>query len=314
LKEYAYHHEQLDLISLFVAAFDDAFLYRYDAATREPKERIDVRYIFGPKHRVLFDLTDRAKTLTLPVVTIEQTGLKRDASRIHNKGKFFTKKNLNEYGNISKVPTPIPVNLDITVNIIGKFKQDIDQIVQNFVVNCNPYIIAYWKVPESFGMDYINEIRSEIQWNGDISYENPKDLNPETKWRISAETTFTIKGWLFPPLELQQEPIYVVRTELQAVNFANRVYTYDDFPALSGGEYETDVVTVSAFPEFTNYFINGRPYDQLSIYSISDYTFTFYGKRLDYANRWYLSGGPIDGFVYEEVPTARYPIISAYRI
>lgn len=320
MRKYSYHFEQLDLITLFVAAFDDAFLYRYDAATRQPKERVDVRYIFGPKHRVLHDLTDRAKNLTLPVVTIEQTQLSRDSTRVHNKGKFFTQKSLGETGKISKIPAPVPVNLSLTVNIIGKFKEDIDQIIQNFVTFCNPYIIAYWKVPESFGMDYINELRSEIQWSGDVSYDNPKDLSPETKWRISAETTFTIKGWLFPPHEERQAPIYTVRTEFQAVNLENRVYTYDDFPALSGNEYQTEVITVSAFPEFTNFFYEaaGSRFEILqpaSIENDNENTFIFYGKRFDYNNTWYLSSNvPNFALDYQEVITDKGELISAYRL
>lgn len=319
--KYSYHHEQLDLITLFVAAFDDAFLYRYDAATREAKERVDVRYIFGPKHRVLHDLTDRAKTITLPVVTIEQTALSRDTTRIHNKGKNFIQRSIGETGYISKIPTPIPVNMSLTVNIIAKFKQDIDQIIQNFVAYCNPYIIAYWKVPEVFGMDYINELRSEIQWSGDISYDNPKDLNPDTKWRISAETTFTIKGWIFPPMEQHQAPIYTVRTEFQAVNLQDRVYTYDDFPALSGIEYQTEVITVSAFPEFTNVFYSTSGMnipirdDTASILQQNQNTFIFYGKRFGYNNTWYLSSNITDFYSnYEEIYTAKDPVISAYRL
>lgn len=321
MRKYSYHFEQLDLITLFVAAFDDAFLYRYDAATREAKERVDVRYVFGPKHRVLHDLTDRSKVLTLPVVTIEQTGLTRDATRIQNKDKVFTMRSLGEAGKISKIPTPVPVNMEISVSIIAKFKQDIDQIVQNFITYCNPYIIAYWKVPESFGMDFINELRSEIQWSGNITYDNPKNVSPDVKWRITADTTFTIKGWLFPNLQLQQEPIYTVRTELQAVNLQNKVYnTYDDFSALSGLSYESEVITVSAYPEFTNTFYstsgsNIPITEPIGILGFNPNTFIFYGKRFGFNNTWYLSSN-VPNFLndYEEINTARSPIISAYRI
>jgi len=320
LRKYSYHFEQLDLITLFIAAFDDAFLYRYDAATREAKERVDVRYVFGPKHRVLHDLTDRAKTITLPVVTIEQTGLSRDAARVHNKGKHFIQRHLSDSNYISKVPTPVPVNMSLTVNIIGKFKQDIDQIVQNFIAYCNPYIIAYWKVPEAFGLDYINELRSEIQWSGEISYDNPKDLNPDTKWRISAETTFTIKGWLFPPMEQHQAPIYTVRTEFQAVNLQDRVYTYDDFPGLSGIEYQTEVITVSAYPQFTNLFyyspkVTFPIHTNLVIDGNQTNTFLVYGKNFGRNTAFYLSSGEANFYTnFELISTAKADLISAYRL
>jgi hypothetical protein len=95
MNDYNYFFENSQLLNMFVAAFDDAFVYRYDARTRVAKEKIEVRYVNGPKHRVLLDLSDRAKTLTLPVVTIEQTSLARDPSRIHNKGQFIYRKQLD---------------------------------------------------------------------------------------------------------------------------------------------------------------------------------------------------------------------------
>lgn len=301
-----------------VAAFDDAFVYRYDARTQEAKEKIDVRYIFGPKHRVLHDLNDRAKNLTLPVVTMEQTSLTRDTSRIFNKDQHFYHQN---GGNkISKVPMPIPVNLEINLSVITRYKEDLDQIVQNFATQCNPYIIVSWKVPESFGMPFLDEIRSEIQWSGNVSYKNPVDLSPDVKWRISADTAFTIKGWLFKSLEQNQEPIYTVRTDFKAANFEDRVYTYDDYGSLSGIEYPTDVITVSAFPEFTNLFYstsgaNVPVREDIYIKSENSNTFILYGKRFDYNNSWYLSSGNVGFFGdLSEISTAKHPLISAYKI
>ena len=121
MRDYSYFFENSNLLNMFVAAFDDAFVYRYDAKTRQSKEKIEVRYVNGPKHRVLHDLTDRAKTLTLPVVTIEQTSLARDPSRISNKDQFLYRKQLDSTNRLAKIPTPIPVNLTLDVNIICYF-------------------------------------------------------------------------------------------------------------------------------------------------------------------------------------------------
>jgi hypothetical protein len=57
---------------------------------------------------------------------------------------------------MAKIPQPIPVNLTLDVNIICYFKEDLDQIIQNFVVNCNPYIMVSWKIPEKFNMPFID--------------------------------------------------------------------------------------------------------------------------------------------------------------
>jgi hypothetical protein len=316
MNDYSYFFENSQLLNMFVAAFDDAFVYRYDARTRVAKEKIEVRYVNGPKHRVLHDLSDRAKTLTLPVVTIEQTALARDPSRIHNKDQFIYRKQLDATNRMAKIPQPIPVNLTLDVNIICYFKEDLDQIIQNFVVNCNPYIMVSWKIPEKFNMPFIDEIRSEIQWSGDISYENPKDLSPDVKWRISASTSFTVKGWLFKDYNQTQAPIYVINADFHALPFSSRFCDYNLFDAISAEGVVTDSVSISAYPEFTNYFINGiHQGDSLVVTELNDRNFQFYGKRFNYNNTWYLSGAyDIPELVYTEIDTAKFPTISAYQL
>jgi hypothetical protein len=319
MRDYSYFFENLDLINLFISAFDDAFVFRYDANSRNVKERIDVRYIHGPKHRVLYDLTDRAKTLTLPVVTIEQSSLTRDMSRISNKGQHFYRPG-GEDNKISKIPTPIPVNLELNLSIIAYFKEDVDQIIQNFVVNCNPYIIVSWKIPEEFGMPFLDEIRTEIQWSGNISYNNPKDLSPDTKWRISADTTFTVKGWMFKSLNRPQEPIYTVKTDFRTFSLKDKIYTYDNYSKLSSISLSMDTIMVSAYPQFSNLFyayqgISLPIKDNFVINGGNDNSFLVYGKRFSYSNSWYLSSGVDDFYTnFELVSTARYPLISAYNI
>ena len=155
MRDYSYFWDVLSLNTAFVAAFDNAFVFRYDAQTREAKEKIDVRYVFGPKHRVMFDLNDKAKVLALPVVTVEQTSLNRDSTRTANKGKYFTLPGNDKQ--IAKIPTPIPISMDLEVSIIAYYKEDVDQIIQNFVVNCDPYIIVSTKIPDEFQIDGLSE-------------------------------------------------------------------------------------------------------------------------------------------------------------
>ena len=318
MQDYSYFFENLDLTNLFISAFDDAFVYRYDANTRKAKERIDVRYIHGPKHRVLHDLNDRAKTLTLPVVTFEQVSLSRDTSRILSKGEHFFRSGGND-NKIAKIPVPIPVNLEFNVSIISYFKEDLEQIIQNFVVNCDPYIIVSWKTPEDFGMPFLDEIRSEIQWSGSVSYNNPKDLSPDTKWRISADTAFTLKGWLFKSLDNRQAPIYTVKTDFKTVSLGGR-YDYDNVDSLSANSLLTDTILISAYPEFTNLYYNYGNLkltvdDNLTIKNDFENSFLVYGKRFSYNNSWYLSSGEPNFYTnFELVSTARYPLISAYNI
>lgn len=318
MKEYSYHFEQVDLLNLFVSAFDDTFLYRYDAKTREAKERIDVRYIAGPKHRVLHDLNDRAKTLSLPVVTIEQTGYSKDLPRVFNKNKKF--KYEGDDGVVYTVPAPVPVNLDVKLSVICKFKEDLDQIIQNFTTHCNPYIIVSWKEPEKFGLPFLNEIRTEIQWGGDVSLEYPNNINSDDKWRIMADTTFTIKGWVFPPFENQVANIYYIDMNFHTVDTGVQFFNYDDYHRLSAVSLTTDMLTISGIPTFTNVFYvygsNSFPIlEDITIKNTEDNKFKFYGNMFDRENNFHLSAN-VSNFHndFELISTQNSPLISGYKI
>lgn len=303
----------MNCLTQFVAAFDDSFVYRY-TKDFEQKEKINVRYVFGPKQRVLFDIVNQAKNITLPVISFEQTNIKRDSSRIQFKDQKMTRPNMDDNKYITKIPSPVPVIMDISVSIVANYKEDIDQIVSNFIPWCNPYFIISWKIPDDFGMDFIDELRTEVTWSGSVDFENPMNIDHSDKYKIVGNTSFTVKGWIFPAHETPQAPIYVVNTNFTTVSSGASLNGYDDYYSLSAND-TTDVIMISAYPEFTNYFVNGIPYQQLTINSINSKTFTFYGKRFSYNNSWYLSSyKPIDGLVFEEINTIKFPTISAYRI
>ena len=93
---------------------------------------------------------------------------------------------------------PVPVNITVNMSILTEYQTDMDQILSNFVAYSNPYIIISWKIPEDFGVGYTQEIRSEVLWNGSIPLDYPIEQTANSKPRINAETSFTIKGWIFP--------------------------------------------------------------------------------------------------------------------
>lgn len=313
MEKYSYFREQQNVLSQFVAAFDGSFVYRYtkDFAA---KEKIDVRYVFGPKQRVLYDIVNQAKNMTLPVVSIEQTSIKRDSTRIQFKDQKITRPNINDNRYISRIPMPVPVILDIAVSIVTNYKEDVDQIVSNLIPWCNPYFIISWKIPEEFGMDFIDELRTEVTWSGSVDFENPTNIANTDKYKIVGNTSFTIKGWIFPALETPVAPIYVINTNFIAVSSGTILNGYDDYYALSANN-TTDSIMISAYPEFTNTFYSGIPiYDDITISNAQSHTFSFYGKRFGFNNSWYLSGEQVAPLLLEEVDTAKFPTISAYRI
>ena len=187
----------------FVAAFDNVIIKRYNSI-REEQDQIQVRYVYSPKQRVLFDIVNRSQNLTLPVIAVSINSVSRDNERVFNKiAGFYTNKTQTESNRgatSAYMRTPVPVNISVNMSILAKYQSDMDQIISNFVPYNDPYIIISWKIPEAAGLSIPQEIRSEVLWDGSLNMTYPTDINASDKYRISADTSFIIKGWLFKDL------------------------------------------------------------------------------------------------------------------
>ena len=76
------------MLTQFVAAFDDIVIGRFNR-DRQEQDRINVRYVYAPKQRVLYDMVNENKTLTLPVVSVNVNNISRDQNRVFNKINGF---------------------------------------------------------------------------------------------------------------------------------------------------------------------------------------------------------------------------------
>ena len=338
MKNRAFHFEIKNLLTQFVAAFDDTVISRFDK-NRNAKSNIDVRYVFAPKQRVMYDIVNKAQNITLPVVAINLNSISRDESRVFNKlTGGIVPSTLSENANSSsKFLMPVPVNLEVSMSILARYMQDVDQIISNFVPYNNPYIILTWKVPEEYGASYDQEIRSEVLWSGSLNYSTPTDTTYSEKFRITVDTSFTIKGWLFPEQKDTVGNIYKVDNNFIAVDLQNRIYSpldqqisnksYTDqgYGALSGYDDTvptnyTETITVSGIPEFTNiFYTTSGVFEQLrnttSVLSSQTNNFLLYGKALNYSNSLYISANKLDFFTdYQQITSAKLDTISAYKL
>ncbi len=324
MKNRGFYWEIKDILTQFVAAFDDTVISRYDK-NRYAKETIEVRYVFGPKQRVMYDIINKAQNLTLPAIAVNITGITRDESRVFNKLEpSYLPGVASQYGpRVAKVPAPVPINIEVSMSILSRYMTDMDQILSNFVPYNNPYVILSWLLPEEFGVAYNTEIRSEVLWSGSVSLTEPTDLTYSDKFRIVGDTSFTIKTWLFKEAKDPMNIIYKVDANFFNVNINNKIIGYEDYATYSdipiNYDY-TDVVTVSAIPSFTNLFYTTSGstlpvYKPITIDRGKDNSFIVYGKRFDYNNTFYLSANTSNFYKdYTAVKTAKSPIISAYDI
>ena len=260
MRKETYHFEIKDLVTQFTAAFDDIIIKRYNK-DRVLQNKVQVRYVYAPKQRVLYDLVNKAQNITVPAVAINITSVARDESRVFNKlAGFYLSKGLsdNDSKNVSQFyRTPIPVNIGIAMSIITKFQTDMDQIISNFVPYSNPYIILSWKIPLGLinpNNTTLQEIRSEVLWDGSINLSYPVELQANEKYRIIGDTSFNIKGWLFPAIESPVGNIYQIDANFRP---ETNITTYDELsstithPASSGLVNETETISVSGNPTFT---------------------------------------------------------------
>jgi len=260
VRQYSYYFEVKDLVLQFLAAFDNVVIKRYDK-NRNPLTTQQVRYVYAPKQRVLFDLVNPAQNVTLPCISITINSISRDNNRVFNKNAGFyahgTPTERAPGGQSYYYKAPVPVNIDISMSIIARYQSDMDQILSNFVPFNNPYIILSWTIPKEFNLPYTQEIRTEVAWNGNINLEYPTDINGQQKAQIIANTGFTIKGFLFPDPENPVNNIFRIDVSMTAVS-AGTPLEYGAYSTLKS-QVITDQDSLSAFYNTDTFSVSGRP-------------------------------------------------------
>jgi hypothetical protein len=248
------------LVLQFLAAFDNVVIKRYDK-NRNPLTTQQVRYVYAPKQRVLFDLVNPAQNVTLPCISITINSISRDNNRVFNKNAGFyahgTPTERAPGGQSYYYKAPVPVNIDISMSIIARYQSDMDQILSNFVPFNNPYIILSWTIPKEFNLPYTQEIRTEVAWSGNINLEYPTDINGQQKAQIIAITGFTIKGFLFPDPENPTNNIFRIDVSMTAVS-AGTPLEYGAYNTLKS-QVITDQDSLSAFYNTDTFSVSGRP-------------------------------------------------------
>lgn len=267
MKNYTYHFEIKDLITQFINAFDGIVIKRFDN-NRSEKSKLQVRYVYSPKQRVIYDLVNKAQNITIPVVAISIANVARDENRVFNKlGGFYFPQGINDRNATTKsdfYKSPVPVNITVNMSILTKFQSDMDQIISNFVPYNNPYIIISWKVPEAMvenGFPIPQEIRSEVLWNGNIALSYPNDVAAFEKYRISGDTSFVIKGWLFGDPVFPVNNIYYIDSNFYCItgidtDISSLVEQTFNYPISSALIDDVETVSLSAYPQFTNITYN----------------------------------------------------------
>ena len=218
MRNQPYYFEIKDLITQFISAFNEVTINRYNKS-RAIVDKIRVKYLYAPKQRVLNDLINKSQHVTLPAIAVSVTGIEKDEERVFNKiyGSYESNITSPDQRTSKHLPAPVPINISMNMSIMTKYQTDMDQIISNFIPYTNPYIVISWKVPSTF-VSQVTEIRTEVNWSGTMALDYPTELSPDQPARVTADTTFTIKGWLFPEKSMDDgQNILYVNTNLTPV-------------------------------------------------------------------------------------------------
>ena len=282
------------MVAQFIAAFDDIVIGRYNK-NREEKDRINVRYLYAPKQRVMHDLINTNKTIDLPAVAVNIQSISRDTTRVFNKvdGFYYSGQNPQDSSLVSRhIKAPIPINLTLNVSILSRYQTDVDQILSNFVPFCNPYVVISWYLPKAFNVAVDQEIRSEVLWDGNVSLNYPTELVGTQKARVTADTTFTVKGWLFKDQADPTGNIFYIKKNFIAEDILTE---YETMTGASLSGHYMDTLELSASPFVTDIYFNGNRLNEPLILDSEFETndprlVTLKGTSLQYTSGVLLSG------------------------
>ena len=94
----------------------------------------------------------------------------------------------------------------------------------------------------------------------------PKDTTYSEQFRIVADTSFTIKGWMFRNKNDRSNPIYFIDT-----NFVNADSTYSFTPAITAQDYESFFDSLTADANIETVSLSGYPFTDSVFYNASGY-------------------------------------------
>ena len=309
MEKITYNFEISTLIAQFLDAINGIKIRRWDrsdshSAPIQHGDIISPTILYAPKQRVIHDYINNQAQHRLPVVSCCISNISRDSSRIFNnlEGPSLS---YDEGGGRTEINQPIPISLQMSMSIMSKYQEDIDQILTNFIPYVKEYFVVSWPSP------YLEnqEIRTTVTWDGNINLEYPTDLTFNDHFRVIGNTSFTMLGWLFQAEdEVKDGFIHNIHTHFHAVS---DIYC----------DYDSNVANANAATTDSD-VISGRPTITESIPSISINQNTdsiiIGGSMFDYTSAFFLSGAdlqPIEFFDFANTAvSANIPSFSALRV
>ena len=127
-----------------------------------------------------------------PLITLEKKNISADLQRnaeIHHDMAMTT--SLPNY--LPDSHPPIPVDIAFTLNIFGKYPEDVDMIVSNFASWFNTDVFVTTPHPKLKG----RTLNHQVVWSGEVAYDWKTSLQSTDQDIIIASTSFTYKTEIY---------------------------------------------------------------------------------------------------------------------
>lgn len=219
MKYRSYNSEIIIATSLIINVFNDIIIDRRKQGLNKDyskplslddivQQKIEIPCILGDRSAILKSLENEPGRYKLPLIILQMKSLKTDTNRMadlhadvfYQKDSSFNKLNVNNdlyrpYDLSKKRGQPVIIDYDMT--IITKYKEDMDQILSNWIVHFRPDIYFKWWHPK---VKY-EPLTSQLIWNHNIGFDSPVEYNPQNVFTYKSSTTFLFKTWLFYGME-----------------------------------------------------------------------------------------------------------------
>ena len=233
-----YHSISRKIIVAFGSLFSNIRLQR--KAPDGTSQTISVPIAYAPKEKWLVRLDqdpnlDNHTYTTLPRISFEITGMSYDASRKTNRMNYIT---CGDGTTLTRVYSPVPYNIDISLYCLTKTQEDAFQIIEQILPYFTPeYTLSVKGVPES---NIIIDVPIILET---VNIQDDYDGDFNQRRFVTYTLNFTLKSNFYGPVV---DGKVITNTTVNVNNITNQTPVADH---TSTGDVSTGNVTSDNWAE-----------------------------------------------------------------
>ena len=224
-----YNNELRSAQILFAGIFRNMRITRSLDGENQKRTTIDVPVVLSSRSRIFKNLENllAQSVLTLPLVTVERTGIQIDNNRITNLHNEI--KNQEQEGRVNyNLYTPVPISLTFKVCFVSRYLTDIDMMLGQVLPFFNSDIYVSSRHPKYKNVQY----SSQIVLGNSIDIEANPEISKDQDEIHTATLTFTFKTYIFGGTEQKElgpinpyiAPITKIDAEIHTVPYLEPDY------------------------------------------------------------------------------------------